>query len=229
MITLRPANERGHARFGWLDSHHTFSFGNYYDPRHMGVSDLRVINDDWVKPGAGFDTHGHRDMEIITYVLEGEIEHRDTMDHHTKLKAGEVQVMSAGAGVRHSEFNASREEPLKFLQIWIQPDVQGAEPRYAQKDFSGQDGVVLVVSADGRDGSLPIRQDASIYRLQLKQQATTFDTAPGRLYYLQVARGALSVNGVEMAAGDGATLHAEDALHFTVADNAEAFLFDLRG
>lgn len=160
MITLRPSAERGHARHGWLDSRHSFSFASYFDPEHMGVSDLRVLNEDRVAPGAGFGAHPHRDMEIITCVLDGAIEHRDTMDHQTRLRAGEVQVMSAGTGIRHSEFNASTTDPLHFLQIWIIPEHRGGEPRYAQKDFSGAGGHTLLVSPDGRDGSLPIRQDA---------------------------------------------------------------------
>ncbi|WP_038053408.1 pirin family protein [Thioalkalivibrio sp. ALJ1] len=229
MITLRPSAERGHALHGWLDSRHSFSFASYFDPEHMGVSDLRVLNEDQVAPGAGFGAHPHRDMEIITCVLDGAIEHRDTMDHQTRLRAGEVQVMSAGTGIRHSEFNASTTDPLHFLQIWIIPNRKGGEPRYAQKDFSGAGGIALLVSPDGRDGSLPIRQDACIHRLRLAHETTRFPADPGRVYYVQITRGELALNGQTMAAGDGATVRQEHGLEFTTDGKAEALLFDLRG
>jgi len=228
MITLRPAHERGQEHYDWLDSRHTFSFGHYYDPDYLGVSDLLVINDDWVKPGTGFGTHPHRDMEIISYVLEGTIEHKDTMDQHTQLRAGEVQVMSAGSGVRHSEYNPSLSDSLNFLQLWIKPNEQGAQPGYAQKDFSAREGVTLIVSPDGNDGSLAIRQDARIYQLRLQRQSVGFDTGSDRIYYLHVARGGLRVNGVDMSAGDGATLLGENTLQFDVDEQAEALLIDLR-
>ncbi len=203
MITIRRAHERGHANHGWLDSHHTFSFADYYDPQHMGVSALRVINDDRVLPESGFDTHPHRNMEIISYVLEGAIEHKDTMGFHTQLKAGEVQVMSAGTGIYHSEFNATRDEPLHFLQIWIKPATAGIAPSYDQKDFSGAHGIKLIVSPDGRDGSLKIHQDACLYKVLLKQETSRTPLAAGRTYYLHVACGGLEFNGQRLAAGDG--------------------------
>lgn len=227
MISVRHSHERGTGQFSWLHSRHTFSFANYYDPRHMGVSTLRVINDDWVKAGAGFGTHPHRDMEIISYVLEGRIEHQDTMDFHTTLKAGDVQVMSAGTGVLHSEFNPSKTENLNFLQIWIQPSQTGLQPSYAQKNFADTQGVTLIVSNDGRDGSLPINQDTSLYKLNLTQQTTQFNADEGRTYYLHVARGALQVNGVLLQAGDGATLSKERFLNIGALDQCEALLFDL--
>lgn len=228
MITIRRGSERGHARHGWLDSHHTFSFADYYDEKFMGFSDLRVINDDWVVGGAGFGTHPHRDMEIISYVLEGSIEHKDSMGMHERLKAGEVQVMSAGTGVRHSEYNGSATDKLNFLQIWIMPNQRGGEPRYAQKDFSGATGITLVVSPDGRNGSLPIRQDAAIHRIKLVQESAEFLTAPARVYYLQVARGVLMVNGTLLSAGDGAFIKDEANLQFSTEQQAEALLMDLR-
>ncbi|MFT6916143.1 MAG: redox-sensitive bicupin YhaK (pirin superfamily) [Motiliproteus sp.] len=227
MITLRLGHERGHGNHGWLDSRHSFSFANYYDPRHMGVSALRVINDDRVKPGAGFETHAHRDMEIISYILEGSIEHQDTQGIHTLLKAGEVQVMSAGTGIEHSEFNASASEDLHFLQIWIQPNEKGVMPRYAQQDYSEAQGLTLIVSPDGRNGSMPIRQQASLYKLSLANQATTFTPSKARTYYLHIARGALEVNGIRLQAGDGATIDHEPLLNIQAADQAEGLLFEL--
>jgi redox-sensitive bicupin YhaK (pirin superfamily) len=232
MITLRSANDRGHANFGWLDSHHTFSFASYYDPRHMGVSALRVINDDWVKPGMGFDTHPHRDMGVVGCVLSGSIEHKDTMGFHTVLKAGDIQVMSAGTGIRHSEFNPSQTEDLNFLQIWIQPNIGGVKPQYQEKNFSDSKGITLVVSADGRHGSLPIHQEANIYKLSLHQgtdsgQQTHFETLPGRTYYLHIAQGQLVVNDLEMSSGDGAMITKETLLSFETIDAVDALLFEL--
>ncbi|MEH6473029.1 MAG: pirin family protein [Halopseudomonas sp.] len=227
MITLRRSHERGQGQFDWLHTKHSFSFANYYDPRYMGVSALRVINDDWIKPGTGFDTHPHRDMEIISYILEGSIEHKDTMDVHTTLKAGEVQVMSAGSGIFHSEFNPSDTEELNLLQIWIQPNKQAVTPRYAQKDYSDAKGITLIVSADGRDGSLPIQQQASLYKLALARQATTFATTKERTYYLHAARGALDINGTRLEAGDGATIVDEPFLNIEALDQAEGLLFEL--
>jgi redox-sensitive bicupin YhaK (pirin superfamily) len=227
MITLRRSHERGTEQFSWLHSRHTFSFANYFDPRHMGISSLRVINDDWVKPGTGFETHPHRDMEIISYILEGSIEHQDTMGFHTSLSAGDVQVMSAGTGILHSEFNPSKTEDLNFLQIWIQPKQTGLTPRYTQRNYSETEGITLIVSPDGRDGSLAINQDACIYKINLGQQATTFSTSKGRCYYLHVARGALEVNGQPLTAGDGATIDEEHFLNIEALDHSEALLFDL--
>lgn len=229
MIQLRRAGERGHAQHGWLDSHHTFSFANYYDPQFMGFSDLRVINDDWVAPGTGFGTHPHRDMEIITYVLQGSIEHRDTMNNVSQLHAGEIQVMSAGSGVAHSEYNASKTEPLNFLQIWVIPNVSGVEPRYAQKDFSALSGINKVVSPDGEGESMPIRQDANLYQVRLNEASQTFETQAGRLYYLHIAQGELRVNELAMSAGDGAYIDAEADLHLSTTSQVDALLFELRG
>ncbi len=227
MIRLRRSHERGTGQFGWLHSRHTFSFANYYDTRHMGVSSLRVINDDWVKPGAGFDTHPHRDMEIISYILEGSIEHRDTMGFHTTLTAGDVQVMSAGTGILHSEFNPSKTEELNFLQIWIQPKQTGLTPRYTQSNYAESKGVTLIVSADGRDGSLAINQDANIYKINLVQQVTTFSANNKRRYYLHVARGTLEINGSLLTAGDGATIDRESFLNLEALNDSEALLFEL--
>jgi len=229
MITIRAGSDRGHARHGWLDSHHTFSFGHYYDPQHMGVSTLRVINDDRVVPGAGFDTHPHRDMEIVSYILEGQIEHRDTLGSHGRLRAGEVQVMSAGTGIMHSEFNPSPSEPLHFLQIWIRPARNGLQPSYAQRDFSANRGLTLIVSGDGRDGSLRVHQDAEIYQLRLDAstaERVELATEPGRIYYLQVASGALELNGQRLEAGDGAQIQGEQLLQLQ-GTQVEALLFNL--
>src|SRR5690606_34663338 len=212
-MQLRPGGERGQTRLSWLDSRHTFSFGAYFDPRFRGISDLVAINDDRVRPGAGFSTHPHRDVEIISYVLEGSIEHRDTTNTHSRLRAGEVQVMSAGTGVRHSEYNGSTSEDLRFLQIWIMPDKSGYPPRYAQRDFSEAEGITLLVSPDGREDSLPIRQDAAIYQLRFEGEAQ-FATRPDRIYYLQVARGQVRVNGQSFQEGDGASITEAGDLHF---------------
>lgn len=227
MMTLRLANERGHANHGWLDSHHTFSFADYYDPLHMGVSVLRVINDDRVRPGSGFDTHPHRNMEIISYILDGAIEHRDSMGFHSTLHAGEVQVMSAGTGIAHSEYNPSTADGLHFLQIWVKPQATGITPRYDQKNFSGTRGIQLIVSPDGRDGSLQIHQDACLYKVLLEKETQQIPLASERTYYLHVARGNLELNGQAMSAGDGATLTAEKLLELTAQGQVEALLFDL--
>lgn len=227
MITLRPAADRGHANFGWLDSHHTFSFGSYHDPAHMGVSALRVINDDRVTPGAGFGAHPHRDMEIISYVLEGSIEHKDSMGSHTRLNAGQIQVMSAGTGIVHSEYNPDDSTGLHFLQIWIQPDRRGVEPRYAQQDVPPGEGATLLVSPDGRDGSLSIHQNAFIHLLRPAASGLTRTLHTDRTYYVHAVHGTLTVNGVSMSAGDGMTLAAETALTVSAQAGAEALLFDL--
>lgn len=227
MIQVRKADTRGHAEFGWLDSHHTFSFGSYHDPRYMGVSALRVINDDRVVPGAGFGAHPHRDMEIISYVLEGSIEHKDSLGSHSRLNAGELQVMSAGTGIVHSEFNPSATEGLHFLQIWIQPHTRGVEPRYEQHDVSALRGLKLVVSPDGEDGSLRIHQDARVWLVRFDGEPHGFAPMPGRSYYLQVARGGITVNGIALVAGDGATITGEAELRLSGVAGAEALLFDL--
>ncbi|WP_152207377.1 pirin family protein [Marinobacter changyiensis] len=229
MINVRFSNERGHAKHGWLDSRHTFSFAEYYDPQFMGFSDLRVINDDWVDGGAGFGAHPHKDMEIITYVLEGTIAHKDTMNNVSQLQTGEVQVMSAGKGVFHSEFNASETEKLNFLQIWIIPNEAGSEPRYAQKDFSGAKGITLVVSPNGRAGSVPIRQDANVYQVKLEGEKAVFHPGEGRVYYVQVARGEMTLNETPLASGDGAYITGEEELEIEADKSVEALLFELRG
>lgn len=229
MITPRRSDERGAARFGWLDSRHTFSFGNYYDPRFMGYSALRVINDDKVDPGAGFPTHGHSDMEIISYVLEGEIAHRDSEGNIARLPAGEFQLMSAGRGINHSEFNASDTAPLKFLQIWIQPDVYGETPGYQQKDFGQQPGLTLVISPDGEADSLTIRQDARLYQLILPTGKTAeLPGLKGRRVYIHVIEGELLVEGESLLPGDGAAIEQIETLNMAAArDAVKALVFDL--
>ena len=230
MITLRPGNKRGHANHGWLDSYHSFSFANYYDPQHMGVSRLRVINDDTVAPGAGFGTHGHVDMEIISYVLAGALEHKDSMGHGSIIRPGDVQRMSAGSGIRHSEFNASTDEEVKFLQIWIVPNVSGIQPSYEQKNFytelSGQ--LRLVASPDGRDGSLTIHQDAYVYAGKPQNgQVLSHPLADKRTAYVHVANGQLELDGLPLQGGDGAIIAHELTITLVGKDNAEILLFDL--
>ncbi len=232
MLSLRRAADRGRASFGWLDSRHTFSFGEYYDPQHMGFGPLRVINDDRVAPGGGFAPHGHANMEIITYVVEGELEHRDSLGHGSVIRPGDVQRMSAGLGIRHSEFNASRVEPVRFLQIWVQPDQLDAEADYAQKFFpdserSGR--LCLVIDPSGADGALSIRQDARMYAGLLKHgEVVTHALDRGRRAWVQVARGALQLNGQALTEGDGAALREVDALHLCAdSDGAEVLVFDL--
>ncbi len=227
MMTVRRSNSRGHARHGWLDSRHSFSFANYYDPRFMGISALRVINDDWVKPGYGFDTHPHRDMEIISYVLAGQIEHKDTMGFHTVLNAGDVQVMSAGTGILHSEYNPSNEDDLNFLQIWIQPDRRGVTPRYQQMNIADHQGLSLIASSDGRDGSLSLHQDASLYNLRLDHQPLQRVLQPERSYYLHLTGGTVTANGITLGAGDAIGLSAETTLSLTDTRQLDALLFEL--
>ncbi len=228
MIEIRRSEERGPTRLGWLDSRHSFSFGSYYDPRHMGVSALRVINDDRVVPGAGFPTHSHRDMEIISYVKTGTIEHKDSMGNVKVLPAGEFQLMSAGSGVTHSEYNPSSSEPLEFLQIWIQPNRRGVEPGYQQKKFEPQRGLRLIVSPDAREGSLQLHQDASLYQLLLADGDTeSYPLAPDRTAYVHVVRGRLTVNGETLQEGDGAAVNDEGSIRFVGQDDVEALLFDL--
>lgn len=229
MISIRRSNERGGANFGWLNSKHTFSFGNYYDERHMGFSALRVINDDRVTPGAGFDTHGHRDMEILSYVLDGEIAHKDSEGNVATLPPGEFQLMSAGSGIRHSEFNPSQSKGLHFLQIWIQPNVYGEAPGYQQKDFGRQSGLTLTVSPDGEAGSLVIKQDARIYQLLLEPAAqVSLPTKKSRHYYVHVIDGELEIAGEIVKPGDGAKLVDIDVLQLTAQQQAvKALVFDL--
>lgn len=232
MITLRSARDRGNANFGWLDSRHTFSFGNYYDPALMGFSHLRVINEDKVAPGQGFPTHGHRDMEIISYVLAGELEHKDSIGTGSVIRPGDLQRMSAGSGIRHSEYNASTENPVHFLQIWILPEQQGLQPGYEQTHFSDaekQGQLRLIGSRDGRDGSVTIHQDMSLYAARLSP-GETVDYAPaeGRSLWLQVVRGGIELNGQPLHAGDGAAIEQEAAIALTgQSDDSEILLFDL--
>jgi len=232
MITVRPSHERGVANLGWLDSRHTFSFGHYFDPQQMGLGPLRVINEDRVRPGAGFDTHGHRDMEIISYVLEGALEHRDSIGTGSVIRPGDVQVMSAGSGIRHSEFNHSKQEPVHFLQIWVLPDREGISPRYDQKTFSQVEKrgrLRLIGSPDGRDDSIVIHQDVEIFAALVNSgEAVTRAFAAGRKGWVQVVRGAGEVNGKAVRAGDGVALEGEADLNVTsAADDSEFLVFDL--
>ena len=231
MLTVRKAGERGHANHGWLDTWHTFSFADYHDPREMGYGALRVINDDKVEPGQGFGTHGHRDMEIITYVLEGALEHKDSMGNGSVIRPGNVQRMSAGTGVRHSEFNPSREERVHLLQIWIEPKITGVRPSYEEKQFGpaekkGQ--LRLIASPDGREGSVTIHQDALVYAALLEgKDAVAHRLAPARRAYVHIARGAVKVNGSALKVGDGAKIENESSIELKDARDAEVLLFDL--
>lgn len=231
MLTLRKSADRGHADHGWLDTHHTFSFADYFDEAHMGFRALRVINEDFVRANHGFPTHGHRDMEILTYVLAGELEHKDSLGTGSVIRPGEVQYMSAGSGVRHSELNPSRSEQLHLLQIWILPSEPGATPRYGQKDFSAalaRGELVLVASPDGADGSLAIRQDVRLFAARVDgPRALEHTLARGRHAWVQVARGKVDVNGQKLAAGDGLAVSGESKLTFANAQGAEFLLFDL--
>ncbi len=232
MITIRPAQERGNANFGWLDSKHTFSFGSYYDPNHMGFANLRVINEDKVQPGKGFGTHSHRDMEIISYVLEGELEHKDSIGNGSTIRPGDVQRMSAGTGIAHSEFNGSTKDLVHFLQIWITPEREGIEPSYEQKNFplaEKQGKLKLVASPDGKDNTVTIHQDANLYVAVLNQgDRVSHNTDKSRSLWLQVAKGAVEVNGRALNTGDGAAVTQETALEVVAtADHTEILLFDL--
>ena len=226
MITVRKNEDRGHARLGWLDSRHTFSFSSYHDPRFMGVSALRVINQDIVAPHTGFPAHPHDNMEILTYVLRGAVSHRDSMGNEQRLPAGEFQLMSAGTGVTHSEYNRD-DQPLELLQIWLYPDVQNSEPGYQQKRFAETSGLQLVVSPDGENGSLVIRQDARIWHGRLSASATASHTLAGRNGWLQVICGQLHANGSLLQGGDGAAIRQEASLTFTALIDTEFLLFDL--
>jgi redox-sensitive bicupin YhaK (pirin superfamily) len=231
MMTLRPASERGHANHGWLDSHHSFSFADYYDPEHMGFGALRVINEDRVAPGKGFGTHGHRDMEILSYVLDGQLEHKDNMGTGSIIVPGDVQRMSAGRGVMHSEFNPSHEQPVHFLQIWIEPAEKGIAPSYEQKriDADAKRGRFrLIASPDGRDGSVTIHRDAFLYAGVFDgDAAVVHPLAPGRKAYVHVARGGATINGHPLTAGDALVLTDESAVQLDHAHGAEVLLFDL--
>jgi hypothetical protein len=231
MLTIRHAEDRGHANHGWLDTWHTFSFSSYYDPAHMGISNLRVINDDRIAPGGGFPTHGHEDMEIVTYVLDGALEHKDSMGNGSVIKAGEVQYMAAGTGVRHSEYNPSATESVHLLQIWLLPNKRGATPRYAQETFpvaAKRNRLALLVSPDGRDGSIETHQDALLYgTLPADGTAVSHQLAADRQGYVHVARGRVRVNGVELGAGDGARIDTGEQVTIEGLDAGEALLFDL--
>ena len=233
ILTKRPAYERGTANHGWLQSHHTFSFADYFDPAEMGFSDLRVINDDRVAAGAGFATHGHRDMEIISYVLEGALEHKDSMGHGSIIRPGEIQRMSAGTGVTHSEFNPSQEGGLRFLQIWIIPDQTGVAPGYAQQAIpdSYHDRFVLLASAAGEEGALTIHQDAQLYATKMAPDTVReLNLADNRRGYLHVALGSVELNGTTLQEGDGVRVVDESRLDLrTRAHSAELLWFDLRG
>ena len=231
MMNLRLAQERGHARFDWLESYHSFSFADYYDPRHMGVSNLRVINEDWIAPAGGFPTHGHKDMEILTYVLEGALEHKDSMGNGSVIRPGDVQYMSAGTGVRHSEYNASDSETVHLLQIWLLPNRLGATPRYGQRHFSVEERrgrLVLLASPDGRAGSIATHQDALLYATLLGEgESITHRVEAGRQAYVHLARGEARVNGQALEAGDAARIQGEPEVRIEAAGDLEALVFDL--
>ena len=232
MITVRHADERGRSKTDWLDSRHTFSFADYHDPEHMGFRALRVINDDRVRPSSGFGRHPHRDMEIISYVLSGALGHKDSMGNGSTIRPGEVQRMSAGTGVLHSEWNHSQDEPVHFLQIWILPEKQGIAPGYEQRSFEPhelRDRLRLVASRDGRDGSLTLHQDVSLHVAKLSRDKTvSYEGAPGRHVWVQVASGSVALNGdVKLDAGDGAAISNEARLELRATRDAEVLVFDL--
>jgi len=231
MISLRTAAERGHANHGWLDSFHSFSFADYYDPEHMGYGALRVINEDRVQPAMGFGTHGHRDMEIVTYPLEGRLEHKDSMGNGSVIVPGDVQRMSAGKGILHSEYNPSPDEPVHFLQIWIEPNVRGIAPSYEQRHITVEDKrgrLRLIASPDGRQGSVTIHQDATVFASVMDgADHVTHDLAAGRRAYVHVARGRVRVNGQALQAGDALKVWGEPRVELESASGAEVLLFDL--
>lgn len=231
MIAVRKAQDRGRSQIGWLDSYHTFSFADYHDPKHMGFRALRVINDDTVVPGGGFGRHGHRDMEIISYVLEGALEHADSLGTGSVIRPGDVQKMSAGSGMLHSEFNHSKSEPVHFLQIWLVPNRNGVPPRYEQVHFpraAKLGKLLLVASNEQREGLIHLQQDAQLYVTVLEQAGRVEHTlAPGRHAWIHVARGAVIVNGQAMQVGDGAAISAESKIEISGAPEAEVLLFDL--
>jgi redox-sensitive bicupin YhaK (pirin superfamily) len=231
MIAIRKSNDRGHADHGWLDTRFTFSFAEYFDPKHVQFRTLRVMNDDRVAGGAGFPTHPHKDMEIVTYVLEGALQHQDSMGNGSVIKPGDVQYMSAGTGVAHSEFNASKTEPVHLYQIWMFPDKNGHRPAYDQKHFSDEEKratLRLLVSSDGRDGSVKIRQDNELYATVLGTgDKVKHELKPERHAYVQVARGSVTLNGKKLDAGDGAAVSEEKSLELAGVNDAEVLLFDL--
>ena len=232
MITLRKAEERGHFDFGWLNTYHSFSFGDYYDPKHTRFRTLRVINEDFVQPGHGFPMHGHRDMEIVTYILQGALEHRDSMATGSIIRRGDAQRMSAGTGVTHSETNPSPDAPVHLLQIWIFPSEQNLQPEYEEKKFSDEEKrnkLRLIVSPEGSDGSVRIHQDAKIYASLLDDQQEVAHTLEnGRSAWLQVAAGSVTLNDVVLKQGDGAAVSQESNLNITAQEPAEVLLFDLK-
>ena len=230
-FTLRKSESRGKANFGWLDSRHSFSFGTYRDSAHMGFGPLRVINDDRVAPGGGFPLHGHKDMEIISYVLEGSLQHQDSLGNGSVIRPGDVQRMSAGTGIRHSEYNASKTEPVHFLQIWIIPEREGIAPGYEQKTFAAdvkRGRLRLVASRNGRDGSVTLHRDADMYATILDHgQTVSHDLKSGRSAWIHVARGNFTLNGTKLTAGDGASLDAPGPITFDQGQDAEVLLFDM--
>ncbi len=231
MIKLRPSAERGHFNMGWLDTHHTFSFGEYHDPKQMGFRSLRVINEDVVQPGEGFGTHPHNDMEIITCVLEGALEHKDSMGNGSIIRPNEIQRMSAGTGVTHSEFNHSKTDPVHLYQIWILPEKKGIKPGYEQKEFledKRRDRLCLIASSDGRDGSVKIHQDVDLYfSLLTAGKKIEWKPRPGRAAWIQIARGNVDLNGNLLREGDGAAVSDEKLLTLQTKEKGEFFLFDL--
>ena len=231
MKILRPAEQRGKANFGWLDSRHSFSFGHYYDPNHMGFGPLRVINEDKVSPGAGFDTHGHRDMEILSYVIDGALEHKDAIGTGSVIRPGDLQRMSAGSGIRHSEYNHSKNDPVHFLQIWIVPEAEGITPSYEQKAFPDAErrGTLrLLASRDGREGSVTIHRDADLYGSLLKSgEGASLKLRPNRTAWVQLVRGNVTANGEALRAGDGLGLVDEPSIDLVADDDAEILVFDL--
>ena len=231
MIAIRHSNDRGHANHGWLSSRHTFSFGHYYDPQFMGFGPLRVINEDRVKPAQGFDTHGHSDMEILSYVLDGALEHKDSMGNGSIMRPGDLQRMTAGTGVRHSEFNASDTDPVHFLQIWVLPEKNGLQPGYEQKTFSDDDKrgrLRLIGSRDGRDGSVTIHQDVDLYATLLDAgDSVRHNLGDGRKGWIQVARGSVVLNDRELDAGDGVAIDGPAHVTVTGSTEAEVLVFDM--
>ncbi len=231
MIQVRPSEERGHFDFGWLNTYHTFSFGDYYDPEHMGFRALRVVNEDRVQPDQGFGTHPHSNMEILTVVLEGALQHKDSMGNGSVISPGDIQRMSAGTGVTHSEFNPSSREGVHFYQIWLLPERKGIPPGYEQKAFTEkekQGRLLLVASGEGKDGALKIHQDAKLFLSSLKSgESVTHALKPNRHAWLQVAKGLISLNGRELKAGDGAAVSEETALEVKAQNESEILLFDL--
>jgi redox-sensitive bicupin YhaK (pirin superfamily) len=231
MIEIRKAEDRGRTRTGWLDSRHTFSFGHYYDPEHVGFGPLRVINEDRVTPGEGFPPHAHDNMEILSYVLEGALEHKDSLGTGSVIRAGDLQRMSAGTGIEHSEFNHSKADPVHFLQIWIVPEARGIEPGYEQRSFTleARSGPILAASRDGREGSLTVHQDVDLYLCALKKgQALSHPLIRTRRAWLQTTRGALTLGGIKLKAGDGIAIQDEAAVDVSADEDSRLLLFDLR-